>query len=205
FQLYTKRLCLASSLYPDRPPLRAKYGAWQPQTQRNPQKGALSAARRGPFYNIKLHDFVVKMAVAQFWPKSAATSSRYLLPSHRPFGGGSGARSAKPLGDSTSRCGMSPTVRAIGIAALVVGWAAASPAVGQEQPRRTASRLHQDCGATSRLRIPNRSVHIQARLCGPPNCEKPCATWASWQPDFESSRAACVVRCRAEAPPRCRP
>src|SRR5215469_8850799 len=65
---------------------------------------------------------------------------------------------------------------------LVLAAMVAVPAWGQETPKLPGPP-------------PDRPLLLprdMARICAA-KCENPCATWASWQPDFQSSYEACTA------------
>jgi hypothetical protein len=66
---------------------------------------------------------------------------------------------------------------------LVLAALMAVPAWGQEQPKFFPP-------SPRPLLLPR----DMARICAA-KCEKPCATWAGWQPDFQSSYQACTAAC----------
>jgi len=63
----------------------------------------------------------------------------------------------------------------------------APPVAAQERP---AFVLKGQEGPVLQLRA--------GRTCAPVRgaCDKPCAMWAKWQPDFKFSYAACTANCR---------
>ena len=47
------------------------------------------------------------------------------------------------------------------------------------------------------LKGQERPVLLFGRACAPVRaCDRPCAMWANWQPDFRFSYNACIANCR---------
>jgi hypothetical protein len=74
-------------------------------------------------------------------------------------------------------------MRRVAIAIFLVLLATA--ASGQEQPKLPSQ---EQLNANIR--------NIKVLFCGTTGmCDKPCAMWAKWQPDFQFSYEACIANC----------